>query len=54
MQTNCEFVAISPPLSGDDMKKVIEPIIQEYFENADTYDAAVSTSTDIMDCTCAV
>ncbi|KAG1659234.1 Programmed cell death protein 4 [Nymphon striatum] len=39
---NCEFVAISPPWSDEEIKNAIEPIIQEYFENADTYDAALS------------
>ncbi|XP_021003270.1 programmed cell death protein 4 [Parasteatoda tepidariorum] len=35
-QDDCEFEAIAPELSFDDLEKTVEPIICEYFEHGDT------------------
>lgn len=41
-QENCVYETVVPPLDERDFEKTVTPIVQEYFEHADTNEVAVS------------
>lgn len=41
-QENCVYETVVPPLDEGDFEKTVTPIVQEYFEHADTNEVAVS------------
>lgn len=40
-QDDCEFEAIAPELTEDDLEKVVDPLLHEYFEHGDTQEVIV-------------
>lgn len=40
-QENCVYETVVPPLDERDFEKTVIPIVQEYFEHADTNEVAV-------------
>lgn len=41
-QDDCEFEAIAPELTIEDLEKTVDPAIHEYFEHGDTQEVIVS------------
>lgn len=41
-QENCVYETVVPPLDEKDFEKTVTPIVQEYFEHADTKEVVVS------------
>ncbi|GFV38500.1 hypothetical protein TNCV_3490891 [Trichonephila clavipes] len=40
-QYDCEFEAIAPELTSEDLEKTVDPVIHEYFEHGDTQEVIV-------------